>query len=168
MGSFWLHFGIILGSNFGSIFEVRFQALLCRFGRPFWVHVGLQNHSRRHPGAKRSTLDFKQLSNENQRISNRILIQFWLHSGLIFAPFWHTFVVAFRIDFRGAFSSTCRFGRPCWVHFDLQNHSRRHPDAKRSNLDFEQPSNENHGFSGFRAYKKHEKNDSESESNIEL
>ena len=30
-------------------------------------------------------------------------------------------------------------------------------DSEGGTLDFEQPSNENHGFSGFRAYKKHEK-----------
>ena len=67
--SFWHHFGTLLGSIFGSIFEVRFLAFYCRFWHQFWLHFGILNRSRKHPDAKRSTLDFEQLSNENHGIS---------------------------------------------------------------------------------------------------
>ena len=74
-------------------------------------------------------------------------MQFWFHFGLLLVPFWDNFGIEFRIDFRDAFLATfLRFGGPFSIHFGLQNRSRGHPDAKRTTLDFEQPSNENQAF----------------------
>ena len=85
----------------------------------------------------------------------RFFNAFWYHFGSILGsnmgPKIYKKSMNFRIDFCiEFFMDFVRSRPPFWLHFGSQNRPRRRSGAKRPTLDFEQPSNENHGFSSWR------------------